>query len=215
MGPATSSEWFERVPMGALPERAARRWGAREALCFGGRRWSFAELSANVDRVARGLIAQGVRPGDRVALWLLNRPEWIEAAFAIMKIGAVLVPVNTRLRTDDVAYIAGQSGTSAIVLAERSGPIDYLAMVRELVPAGAAPEATRLPALRRIILVTDARPGCIGWRELLDGGAAVSEAALAERAAAVDPEDLAFRCTPRAPPGPPRASCTRTGWCAT
>ena len=127
-----------------LPASAARRWGGREALSFRGRRHTFTELAAGVDRVARGLIALGVRPGDKVALWLLNRPEWIEIAFAVMKIGAVLVPINTRLRTEDVAYIVDQSDSSTLILAERSGPIDYLGMVREL--AGGAPGAAGCPS---------------------------------------------------------------------
>ena len=58
-------DWFPKQTLGSLPERAARRWGAREALYFKGRRWSFAELSRGVDRLARGLLALGVRPGER------------------------------------------------------------------------------------------------------------------------------------------------------
>jgi fatty-acyl-CoA synthase len=182
--------WFETITIGALPERAARRWGAREALGFRGRRWTFADLASGVDRVARGLIALGIRPGDKVALWMLNRPEWIEIAFAVMKIGAVLVPINTRLRTEDVVYIVDQSDTSTLVLAERSGPIDYLGMVRELVPPGGA---TRLPKLQRIVVLAgEPRPATVPWSELLERSDAVPGEALAARAAAVDPEDLAF-----------------------
>ncbi len=189
----TSADWFERTPIGGLPERAARRWGAREALCFRERRWTFAEVAAGVDRVARGLIALGVGPGDKVALWMVNRPEWIETAFAVMKIGAVLVPVNTRLRTDDVAYILDQSDASTLVLAERSGPVDYLAMVRELQPAGAARSTGRLPKLERIVLVDDRpRPSTVTWPELLDRASTVEVERLAERVSAVDPEGLAF-----------------------
>jgi fatty-acyl-CoA synthase len=181
------------ITLGALPERAARRWGAREAVCFQGRRWTFADLAAGVDRVARGLVALGVQPGDRVALWLVNWPEWIEIAFAVMKIGAVLVPINTRLRTDDVAYIVDQSGASTLVIAERSGPIDYLGMVRELMPAGAPPGGGRLPQLRRLVVLGDEpRPATTPWQALLEQGARVTLAALAERAAAVDPAALAF-----------------------
>jgi len=72
-------EWFEKQPIGLLPERAARQWGAREALAFKGQRSTFAELSARVDAVAKGLLALGVAPGDKVALWMVNRPEWIDA----------------------------------------------------------------------------------------------------------------------------------------
>jgi fatty-acyl-CoA synthase len=193
MASAERGDWFEKQTLGSLPERAARRWGAREALCFKGRRLTFADLAIGVDRAAKGLIALGIRPGDKVALWLLNRPEWIEAAFAVMKIGAVLVPINTRLRTEDVAYIADQSDSTALILAERSGPIDYLAMVRELVPPGVVPAATRLPKLRHILLFGDEpRPDTVGWSAVLAAGVAVDDAALAARADAVDPEDLAF-----------------------
>ena len=193
MASALRGDWFEKQTLGSLPERAARRWGSREALCFKGRRLTFADLAAGVDRAAKGLVALGIRPGDKVALWLLNRPEWIEAAFAVMKIGAVLVPINTRLRTEDVAYITDQSDSTALILAERSGPIDYLAMVRELVPPGVAHAATRLPKLRHIVLFGDEpRPDTVAWSAVLAGGGAVDDAALAARADAVDPEDLAF-----------------------
>lgn len=179
--------------LGALPERAAQRWGAREAVCFQGHRLSFADLAAGVDRVARGLLALGVQPGDRVGLWLLNRPEWIEAAFAVMKIGAVLVPINTRLRTEDVAYVLDQSGASTVILAERSGPIDYLGMLRELVPAGVPPGGGRLPRLRRLVVLGDEpRPSTTPWAGLLEQAAGTAPATLAARAAAVHPDDLAF-----------------------
>src|SRR4029453_17024807 len=148
-------DWFPKQTLGSLPERAARRWGAREALAFQGRHWSFAEISAGVDRLARGLIGLGVAPGGEIALWVGNRPDFIEAMFAVIKIGAVLVPVNTRFRTDDLAYVLGQSDATTLMIAEHSGPIDYLGMVRELVPslAGGAAREARFPNLRRVISV--------------------------------------------------------------
>ncbi len=168
-------------PWAPCPSGAARRWGAREALCFQGRRLTFADLASGVDRAAKGLIALGIRPGDKVALWLLNRPEWIEAAFAVMKIGAVLVPINTRLRTEDVAYIADQSDSVALIVAERSGPIDYLAMVRELVPPGVAPRGC--PSSGTSCSSGDEpRPDTVAWSAVLAGGTAVDDAALAARA---------------------------------
>ena len=193
MAPASSSDWFEKLTLGALPARAARRWGAREALCFRDRRLTFAEVAAGVDRIARGLIGLGVQSGDKVALWMLNRPEWIEIAFAVIKIGAVLVPINTRLRTEDVAYILDQSDSSTLILAERSGPVDYLGMVRELQPVDAAPGASRLPKLARVVLLGDERRSAtVPWAELLERAAGVEDKMLAQRAGAVDPEGLAF-----------------------
>ncbi len=193
MGGIRTGEWFARQRFGDLPARAAERWGAREALCFKDRRWSFADIDAGVDAAARGLLALGVERGERVALWMVNRPEWIFAAFAAMRIGAVLVPVNTRLRTEDVAYIGAQSGAATLIIAARSGPVDYLAMVRALVPAGARPEASRLPGLRRVVaLDTAGAADTMTWDAMLAGGSRVGDATAGARAAAVGPEDLAL-----------------------
>src|SRR5262249_28309672 len=79
--------------VGELTDAAAARWRDREALVFRDRRYTFGEIAAEVDRAARGLIHAGVEPGDKVALWLLNGPEWIFAMFALAKIGAVHVPI--------------------------------------------------------------------------------------------------------------------------
>ena len=186
-------DWYEKQTVGLLPARAARQWGPREALAFQGMRWTFAELNARVDAIAKGLLELGVMPGDKVALWMVNRPEWIEAMFAIMKVGAVLVPVNTRFRTEDMTYVLGQSDAAAVVLAERSGPIDYLAMIRGVVPALGARPDPRFPFLEHVVVLskqTDA--GVVGWLELIEGGRRVRDEALRERALQVDAEQDAF-----------------------
>ena len=188
-------DWFPKYTLGSLPERAACRWGAREALAFQGRRWSFTEISAGVDRLARGLMGLGVAPGEKVALWMVNRPEFIEAMFAVLKVGAVLVPVNTRFRTDDVAYVLGQSDATTLIIAERSGPINYLGMVRELVPslAGGAAREARFPHLRRVISVGDApRAETLSWRAVQATGHGIDAGTLAARAEVVDPDGIAF-----------------------
>jgi fatty-acyl-CoA synthase len=188
-------DWFPKQTVGSLPERAATRWGTREALYFQGRRWSFAELSAGVDRLARGLIALGVRPGEKVALWMVNRPEFLEAMFAVIKIGAVLVPINTRLRTDDTAYILGQSDSSALLIADRSGPVDYLGMVRELAPSlrGGAVREERFKHLRLVVSAGEAtNPETLHWTAVHEAGDRIGASALAARAAEVDPDATAF-----------------------
>ena len=188
-------DWFPKQTLGSLPERAARRWGAREALYFNGRRWSFTELSRSVDRLARGLLALGVRPGEKVALWMVNRPEFIEAMFAVTKIGAILVPINTRLRTEDTAYILGQSDSTALLIADRSGPVDYLGMVKELAPslrAGAVREE-RFKHLRLVVSAGEApRAETVHWSAVQAAGDAVDPATLRARADAVDPDATAF-----------------------
>ena len=188
-------DWFPKQTLGSLPERAAERWGRREALYFQGRRWSFAELSAGIDRLARGLIGLGVRPGEKVALWMVNRPEFIEAMFAVMKIGAVLVPINTRLRTEDTAYILGQSDSATLLIADRSGPVDYLGMVQELAPSlrGGAVREARFEHLRLVVSAGDEpRAETLHWTAAVAAGQGVDDSALRSRAAAVDPDATAF-----------------------
>jgi fatty-acyl-CoA synthase len=126
--------WDGKTTLGLLPELAAGQWGDRDALMFRGRWESFAELSENIDQVATGLIEIGVQVGDKVAIWLNNCPEWIYLMFAIAKIGAIQVPINTRFRTDDTGYILGQADCNFLITHDVSGPIDYLEMVRQLVP---------------------------------------------------------------------------------
>ena len=189
--------WFEKLTLGQLVDRAAERWSDREALCFEGRRWTFAQFRDETDRVARGLIAAGIAPGEHVCLWLNNCPEYLFTLFAVAKIGAVLVPINTRFRTRDMAYIVTQSDATTLICAERSGPIDYLAMIEELLPGLREQEAESLampsvPALRRVILLSEQPvPGTLHWEAVLRGGQTVPIEEVQRRCAATDPDGTA------------------------
>ncbi len=190
--------WFEKITFHGLLERAAERWPDREALSFEGRRWSFTQLCREVDRAAKALLAGGVQPGDHVCLWLGNRPEYIFLFFAVAKIGAVLVPINARFRTRDMAYIVQQSDATTLIMAARSGPVDYLQMAEEMVPNLRRHDArylssTHLPALRRIIVLHDTPiPGTLQWDALLEAGEGVAAAELVRCGASVDPDGTAY-----------------------
>jgi len=187
-------DWYLKKTLATLVTEAARRWGPREALCHEGRRWSFAELEAGVDAVARGLLALGIAPGDKVTLWMPNRPEWIFAFFALSRIGAVAVPVNTRFRAVDLEYVLRQSDSRALLTVDRSGPIDYLGLTREVIPeiAEGAPQALRprgFPELRRVVVLGSGRePGTISWAEMLEQGEAVPLEDVRRRHREVDPD---------------------------
>ena len=137
-----------------------------------------------MDEAAKGLIALGIAPGDKVCLWLNNCPEWVHLLFAVARIGAVLVPANTRFRTGDIEYLVRQGDCSTLITHDVSGPVDYLAMVRELVPESlAAPPAgplrsERFPFLERIVTVSDGEHrGTTPLPALVEAGRAVSDAA--------------------------------------
>ena len=176
--------WAAGLTFGDLPGEAARRFGDREALTFHDRRYSFRQISHEVDRLARGLIHLGVEPGEKVCLWLNNCPEWMFAMFAVARIGAVHVPINTRFRVSDLQYVLAQSDAATLITHDRSGPVDYLAMARELV------EGTAIPGMRRLVIKSAVRhPGTYAWGDVLDGARHVDQATLEARAAAVSPCD--------------------------
>ena len=189
------SRWIDKMTVGEAVDRAGQRFGDLEALAFEGQRWSFAELRADCDRAARGLIQAGVKPGDKVALWLDNRPEWIHILFAAAKVGAVLVPINTRFRTNDLKYVVEQSDATTLITADQSGPIDYLSMVRSLLPElDSTPDPNQLrsasfPELQRVIVVSDTvYPGTLRWSDVVKSGESIPEAERRARQESVDPD---------------------------
>jgi fatty-acyl-CoA synthase len=190
--------WFEKIALGDLLDQAAARFGSREVVYYEGQRWSFADLKRETDRVAKGLLALGIQPGEKVSLWMPNRVEWIYALFAVMKIGAVLVPINARFRTTDLEYVVRQSQTTTLITVDHSGPVGYLDMVHELCPgldrvdpndAG----SDRLPDLKRVIVLGE-KPcaGMHAWADVILEGASVAEALLQARQRAVDPDETAL-----------------------
>lgn len=188
-------DWIERYTLGELMDRAARQFGDREALFFKGKRWSFSQLKEQTDQAAKGLIRLGVKQGDKVTLWLTNRPEWIHIMFAVAKIGAVLVPINTRFRTSDLEYVVRQSDSTTLITVDRSGPVAYLEMVKELCPelensVADSLRVDQLPDLRRVIILSDQHyRGTYRWTSVVEAGKVIPDDQLARRQQAVDPDD--------------------------
>tara|TARA_B100000029_G_scaffold491078_1_gene550825 strand:- start:8572 stop:10191 length:1620 start_codon:yes stop_codon:yes gene_type:complete len=171
------AEWFEKRTLGGLLDLAVTLFGSREALSFEGQRWSFIELRDQVDIVARGLINLGVKPGDKICLWMTNCPEWIFVFFAVAKIGAILVPINTRFRVTDMEYVLLQSDSTTLIMMDESGPVNYLAMLREVCPEIDLVCASELvvhkfPELKRVVVLGNTRPkGAVNWADMLTGPA--------------------------------------------
>jgi fatty-acyl-CoA synthase len=189
---------FGDLRLGDLTERAARNWPDRDALVFGDARWTFAELHDEVDRHAWALMRAGFVPGDRIGLWFTNRPEYIFLLFAVSRIGAVAVPLNTRYRSLDMAYCLAQSECNALIYAERSGPIDFGEILTAVLPdrkgaPGGGLASAAFPHLRRLIVLDDRK---IAEADTLAGLLAtagpVDQAAIGTRARAVAIDDLAM-----------------------
>lgn len=159
-----------------------------------GQRFTFREFDARIDRFAAGLLALGVRRGDRVALWMTNCPSWVMAWLAATRIGATLVPINTRYRTGEAQYILSQSGASVLVTMDRYWGIDYLAMLEEMMPGYGRQEpgqlkSEALPSLRAVVTWNEPAPGTLSIDQV---GARGDLAALAEAETLVQPSDPAI-----------------------
>ncbi len=167
---------------GAL-ERAARLFGSLEALVEGDLRLDFSELLAAVDEAARAVVASGIEPGDRVAIWAPNCAEWVIACSAIHRAGAVLVPLNTRFKGPEAAYILNSSRARMMFTVSDFLDTDYVEMLGD---RGEVPHLEQLVVLRG-----PARDDTIAWTDFLGRAAQVDADAAARRAAAIGPDDLA------------------------
>jgi fatty-acyl-CoA synthase len=169
----TSGSLIE-MTIGDCFDRAAARHPDGEALVVRHQdvRWTWRELRTRVDAVAAGLIARGLKPGDRVGIWAPNCAEWVIVQFATAKAGLILVNINPAYRIAEVEYALNKVGCAALILAPSHKSSDYVAMIGELAPelATSAPgalRAARLPGLRLVVVLGEAEhAGCVPFAAL-------------------------------------------------
>jgi len=177
--------------------RAVGRWPGNEALVVRHQaiRWTYAELGAEVDRLAAGLLALGLQPGDRIGIWAPNRAEWVVTQFATARVGLILVNINPAYRVTELDYALNKVGCKALILAERFKSSDYVAMLMDLAPELAAAEpgklaAARLPDLKDVIVLADtARPGMWTYDQVLKLAGPAWTDRLDAITARLDPDD--------------------------
>jgi len=164
--------------IGANLAATAARFGDRDALvsCRQSLRYTWSELADAVDEVARGLIAAGLRKGDRLAIWSPNCAEWTLVQYATARIGVILLNVNPAYQSSELQYVLRQSGTRMLVSAVSHKTSDYRAMIDAV--------SDELPALQRVVFLDDP-----GWDELLAGGAEIDPGRVAEIGATLQPSD--------------------------
>ena len=167
-GPSTSPIIEETI--GENFERIAGTYPDVDALVdvAGGRRWTYRELDADINRVARGLMSLGIDAGDRVGIWAPNCPEWILVQYATAKIGAILVNINPAYRTHELAYALNQSGVRTLVCATAFKSSDYVTMVEQV--------HSEVPSLVDVLFI-----GTSDWTNLITVAGQVSEEALRTR----------------------------------
>ena len=146
---------------------------------------TYEELNRQVDQLARGMLDLGVGKGDKVGLWMPNVTEWVVAYFAIARIGAVVVPMNTRYKSHEVEYILDNSEATTLFAVASFAGIDYIAMIESI--------RGRLPNLKHVII--HGKPGADMHRfeaVVTRGTELLGDGALETREAACDPQDNVF-----------------------
>jgi fatty-acyl-CoA synthase len=181
---------YRDVTIGSLLTFLSRAQPAHDALVYaGGPRITFDALEREARTIARGLIAFGVAPGERVVLWATNVPEWVVLQFALAKIGAILVTANTSLRARDIDYVLRQSEAATLITIRGFRDVDYvneLGPINDLVgPSG------KIPTLRRCIFIGEGTPeGFTPYTALRAAAARMSEETLDARGRAVGLDDV-------------------------
>ncbi|MBB4155085.1 acyl-CoA synthetase (AMP-forming)/AMP-acid ligase II [Sphingomonas jinjuensis] len=162
---------------------SAARNASRPAVRQGMREISFAEVDQLRRDGARGLIALGIRPGERVAIWGVNSLDWIVAGLALLTVGAVLVPVGTRLRGREAGAILRSADVRLIFTDHGFGGYDFVDAIH----------SESLPKLEHIVVLrsdAEAAGQVRGWSSLVRAGAGVAAQEVDRRAGAIRPDDL-------------------------
>ncbi|WP_369217131.1 FadD3 family acyl-CoA ligase [Streptomyces flavofungini] len=176
---------------------AAERYGDREAVVEGRTRVSYEELGARVARAAAACLANGVEPGDRVAVWAPNTLDWIVSALGAVSAGGVLVPLNTRFKGTEAAYVLHRSRAKLLFVTGTFLGTSYVASLRRAAAEGAGTgPLPGLPHLAQVVVLSDDAPENFRtWKEFLASGDGVDTGAVRARAAAVEgsaPSDIIF-----------------------
>jgi fatty-acyl-CoA synthase len=188
-----------RITLGGLLDEVALKFPGNEALVdiSKGVRYSYREFLDAVNRMSKGLLRLGLKKGEHLALWGPNRWEWIITEFATIKIGVVLISVDTNYQLEQLEYLLKQSDSRSLVMTEGLKGSEYIEIVSKLFPEiqDSIPgrlNSPRLPELKNIILISE-RPalGMFSWKEILEKGKDVSNSLLAERQASCRFEDVA------------------------
>jgi fatty-acyl-CoA synthase len=164
--------------IGANLLATASRLPDHEALvdCPSGRRWTYSELAAWAQQIARALLAKGIRKADRVGIWSPNCPEWIAVQYGTALIGAILVNINPAYRRSELEFVLRQSGVRLLVSATEHKSSDYRAMVADVRPD--------METLDEVVFIGDAT-----WDELESAGAGTSDQGLRAAAAELSFDD--------------------------
>lgn len=188
------TDWLRNLTIGSVLEKNADLRPETEALVYPGtgQRYNWRELNEEVDRLARGLMALGVKKNEKVAIWATNVPQWLTTMYATAKIGTILVTINTHYRQEEIKYLLKQSEAEYLVLMETFRGYNYLESLYSFAPEikeGRSP--AELPHLKKVIFLGDEiHPGLHNYAEVLTRAKDTPLTNLEKAKAALSPDDV-------------------------
>jgi fatty-acyl-CoA synthase len=193
----SESQIIKEQTLGQWLDAAIARYPDREALVYVDRefRYTYQEFGRIVDDLAKGLMALGVKSGEKVAIWATNIPYWVALQFATAKIGAILLTVNTHYRKSELAYLLGQSEAENLFVIDGFQDHDYLQTLYELVPELRTQQrgylkSERFPHLKRLFFLgQEKHRGMYSVPEILALSPMTSPGDYQARQAQVRPDD--------------------------
>ena len=174
-----SAENYQARTLPQVVEQAAATFGDRVAVTDGDVNLTYRELNEARIESARAFLAAGLQKGDRIAIWAPNIYQWIVAAIGAQSVGGVLVPMNTRYKGSEAAYIIQSSGARMLFTVGEFLGVSYPGMLAD----------QSVPSIEKIVTLSGAADGCETWRDFLASGAQVAAEDVAQRAAQVTPDD--------------------------
>jgi fatty-acyl-CoA synthase len=153
------------LTLGEVLDRSAIAFPKKEVICFSKKdeeRITYSELNERVNRLAGGLVKLGIKAGDKIAVWMPNRPEWIVTLFAAARIGAILVPMDIWYKAPEAEYILKHSDSAAVISLKDFGKTNFIQMLNEVKP--------NLPKLKYIIALDESKGSILSYQSVLEMG---------------------------------------------
>jgi Acyl-CoA synthetases (AMP-forming)/AMP-acid ligases II len=185
------------LTFGKLLEKVADTFPDQTAFAYTTRNYTrtYSEFLEDVDRTARMFLAMGVRKGDHIAIWSDNGPHWFLTFWAAVRIGAILVTVNTSYKIHEAEYLLHQSDTHTLVCIDGYKDSNYIAILNEICPelADSTPgklNSARLPVLKNAITIDSKQPGCWHWDEAMALADSLPGDTVRKMQASIHPDDV-------------------------
>ena len=188
-----------KTTIGQLVDTVANQFGESAALKYPtyGIDHNYRDFQEICNRVAKSLMALGIKRGEKIAIWANNVPEWVYIQFGSGKMGAVLVTVNTNYRNFELEYLMKQSdATTLIMIGGVIAEDEYIKVINDICPElkDSEPgklESKKLSKLKRVVFIGEKDlPGMYSWNKIIKKGEKISDEKLAERQASLCPDDV-------------------------